>query len=86
MQDNEAIQAIQYQRGSMSILDQLKLPDETNYIPIANVADAWKAIHTMSIRGSSDSEREIFEYLTQTESTAFFLLFKVHPPSLCVAF
>jgi len=51
MQNNEQLKAIRYQRGSLSIIDQLKLPDEIIYIPIYTVADAWKAIHTMTIRG-----------------------------------
>jgi hypothetical protein len=51
MQNNERLKAIQYQRGSLSILDQLKVPDEIIYIPIHTVDDAWKAIHTMTIRG-----------------------------------
>jgi methylthioribose-1-phosphate isomerase len=51
MENNQTLKAIDYQRGSLSILDQLKLPDQTIYIPINTVDDAWKAIHTMSIRG-----------------------------------
>lgn len=45
------MQAIRYERGSLLILDQLKLPDEIDYIPIHTIDDAWKAIHTMAIRG-----------------------------------
>ncbi|CAF0750928.1 unnamed protein product [Adineta steineri] len=52
MQDDQTLKAIRYQRGSLSILDQLKLPDQSIYIPINSVDDAWKAIHTMSIRGA----------------------------------
>ncbi|CAF1109390.1 unnamed protein product [Didymodactylos carnosus] len=51
MTDN-TLQAIYYKRGELSILDQLKLPELSIYIPITTVADAWKAIHTMSIRGA----------------------------------
>ena len=51
MTEDKTLKAIQYQRGSLEILDQLKLPDVSVYIPIRTVADAWKAIHTMSIRG-----------------------------------
>jgi methylthioribose-1-phosphate isomerase len=51
MQPDETVKAIRYQRGSLSILDQLKLPDEIIYIHINTVDDAWKAIHTMTIRG-----------------------------------
>jgi len=52
MQTDETLKSIRYQRGSLSILDQLKLPDELVYISINTVDDAWKAIHTMSIRGT----------------------------------
>ncbi|CAF2035690.1 unnamed protein product [Rotaria magnacalcarata] len=52
MQTEATLQAIRYQRGVLSILDQLKLPDETVYISINTADDAWKAIHTMSIRGA----------------------------------
>ena len=51
MQNDQTLQAIRYQRGSLEILDQLKLPDQSVYISIQSVDDAWKAIHTMSIRG-----------------------------------
>ncbi len=56
MQQDETLKAIRYQRGSLSILDQLKLPDETIYIPIHTVDDAWKAIHTMAIRGMNHND------------------------------
>ena len=52
MQEDSTLKAIRYQRGSLSILDQLKLPDESVFIPIITVEDAWRAIHTMSIRGA----------------------------------
>jgi methylthioribose-1-phosphate isomerase len=51
MQEDQTLKGIRYQRGSLSILDQLKLPDESIYMEIINVDDAWKAIHNMSIRG-----------------------------------
>lgn len=52
MDNDQTLKAIRYQRGSLSILDQLKLPDQSIYIPIQTVQDAWNAIHTMSIRGT----------------------------------
>jgi methylthioribose-1-phosphate isomerase len=55
MQEDQTLKAIRYQRGSLSILDQLKLPDVSVYMPIITVDDAWKAIHTMSIRGINKS-------------------------------
>lgn len=53
MSDKEIFNTIRYQRGSLTIVDQLKLPDEIIYIHIHTVDDAWKAIHTMTIRGKS---------------------------------
>ena len=55
MSNNETFKTIRYQRGSLSIVDQLKLPDEILYIHIHTVDDAWKAIHTMTIRGNNRS-------------------------------
>ena len=52
MEEDQSLKAIVYRRGALSILDQLKLPDESVYIPIHTADDAWKAIHTMSIRGN----------------------------------
>jgi hypothetical protein len=54
MENDQTLRAIHYQRGSLSILDQLKLPDQSIYISIQTVDDAWKAIHTMSIRGINE--------------------------------
>lgn len=51
MENDQTLKAIRYQRGSLTILDQLKLPEQSVFISIETVADAWKAIHTMSIRG-----------------------------------
>lgn len=53
MENDQTLRAIRYQRGTLSILDQLKLPEQSVYIPIHTVDDAWKAIHTMSIRGTN---------------------------------
>lgn len=53
MPNDDTINAIRYQRGSLTILDQIKVPDEIVYIHIHTVDDAWKAIHTMTIRGTS---------------------------------
>ncbi|UJR25465.1 hypothetical protein I4U23_006812 [Adineta vaga] len=53
MEIDQPLQSIRYQRGSLLILDQLKLPEESVYIAINTIDDAWKAIHTMSIRGAS---------------------------------
>ena len=52
MAEDQTLSAIVYKRGQLSILDQLKLPDQSIYLSIDTVNDAWNAIHQMSIRGS----------------------------------
>lgn len=39
-------------KATLSVLDQLRLPDETMYTKIVNVQDAWDAIRSMRIRGA----------------------------------
>jgi len=46
------LQAIKYSRGSLQILDQLRLPHEEAYINIRIIQDAWNAIHNMQVRGA----------------------------------
>ncbi|KAL6716435.1 S-methyl-5-thioribose-1-phosphate isomerase [Lecanora helva] len=46
------LQAIKYTRGSLLILDQLRLPHEEVYINIGTIQDAWDAIHNMQVRGA----------------------------------
>ena len=46
------LQAIKYSRGSLQILDQLRVPHEEAYINIQSIQDAWDAIHHMQVRGA----------------------------------
>ena len=46
------LQAIKYSRGSLQILDQLRLPYEEIHIDIRVIQDAWDAIHNMQVRGA----------------------------------
>uniref|UniRef100_A0AAG5CUP1 Methylthioribose-1-phosphate isomerase n=1 Tax=Anopheles atroparvus TaxID=41427 RepID=A0AAG5CUP1_ANOAO len=46
------LEAIKYKAGRLQILDQLLLPAESTYIPIAGVKDGWNAIHKMQVRGA----------------------------------
>ncbi|KAL1382933.1 Methylthioribose-1-phosphate isomerase [Phyllosticta capitalensis] len=46
------LEAIKYTRGTLSILDQLKLPHATVYDPIVSSTDAWHAIKAMRTRGA----------------------------------
>uniref|UniRef100_A0A182QR25 Methylthioribose-1-phosphate isomerase n=1 Tax=Anopheles farauti TaxID=69004 RepID=A0A182QR25_9DIPT len=46
------LEAIKYKVGQLQILDQLLLPAESKYIPIASVKDGWDAIYKMQVRGA----------------------------------
>lgn len=46
------LQAIKYTRGTLEILDQLKLPHAEEYDPIYSSSDAWHAIKEMRTRGA----------------------------------
>nr|CAD27760.1 putative translation initiation factor [Anopheles gambiae] len=46
------LEAIKYKSGQLQILDQLLLPAESKYIPVAGVKDGWSAIHKMQVRGA----------------------------------
>jgi len=47
-----ALQAIKFEDGKLSILDQLKIPHESVYIEVKTTEDAHNAIRTMSVRGA----------------------------------
>lgn len=47
-----SLQAIRYQRGSLELLDQLRLPFESVFIPIKSCKDAFLAIKDMNVRGA----------------------------------
>lgn len=47
-----SLQAIKYTRGSLDILDQLKLPHESIYVSIKNSEDGFDAIKRMVVRGA----------------------------------
>ena len=48
----DALQAIQYERGSLRLLDQRKLPHETTLIPVNDPESGWHAIKDMAVRGA----------------------------------
>ena len=43
------LQAIKYHKGQLQILDQLLLPDTTQYIDIGDTDQGWKAIKEMQV-------------------------------------
>ena len=49
---SSSLQSLIYSRGSLTVIDQLKLPHELVYVEIANSEDAWTAIRTMQVRGA----------------------------------
>lgn len=46
------LQAIQYERGSLKLLDQRRLPLEETWIAVDSVQTAWSAIKDMVVRGA----------------------------------
>lgn len=46
------LEAINYTRGSLQILDQQRLPHEEVYIDIQSPQNAWDAIKSMQVRGA----------------------------------
>ncbi|KAL5572336.1 hypothetical protein UlMin_021933 [Ulmus minor] len=49
---DKTLQAICYNRGSLQLLDQRKLPLETTYLKIQDSTDGWHAIKDMVVRGA----------------------------------
>lgn len=48
----KTLEAIKYKRGDLKILDQLKLPHESTYVPIKDSEDGFQAIKDMVVRGA----------------------------------
>uniref|UniRef100_A0A2K5S3Y7 Methylthioribose-1-phosphate isomerase n=1 Tax=Cebus imitator TaxID=2715852 RepID=A0A2K5S3Y7_CEBIM len=46
------LEAIRYSRGSLQILDQLLLPQQSHYEAVGSVRQAWEVIHAMKVRGT----------------------------------
>lgn len=46
------LQAIKYERGSLKLLDQRRLPLEETWISVDSVQTAWSAIKDMVVRGA----------------------------------
>ncbi|KAI5309613.1 S-methyl-5-thioribose-1-phosphate isomerase [Ascosphaera atra] len=49
---DKTLQAIIYNNGSLQVLDQLRIPHRTEYIPIKTVEDGWRVIKDMNVRGA----------------------------------
>lgn len=46
------LQAIKYERGSLKLLDQRRLPLEETWVSVDSVQTAWSAIKDMVVRGA----------------------------------
>lgn len=46
------LQAIKYDNGHLTILDQLYLPHVAKFVPIRSAEDGWHAIKEMRVRGA----------------------------------
>ena len=46
------LQAIVYERGTLSLLDQRVIPYEKTYLPIKDCDAGWTAINSMAVRGA----------------------------------
>lgn len=47
-----AVEALRWQDGRLSIIDQTLLPTECRYIELKTVAEVWEAIKTLRVRGA----------------------------------
>jgi methylthioribose-1-phosphate isomerase len=43
------LKSIIYESGKLEILDQLLLPNKSQYIEVKGVEDGWRAIHKMHV-------------------------------------
>jgi methylthioribose-1-phosphate isomerase len=47
-----ALESLKYKRGELTVIDQLKLPAELEYLPVRTAEDAWQVIRAMQVRGA----------------------------------
>lgn len=47
-----SLQSLVYSRGTLTVINQLKLPHDLVYVEISTAEDAWVAIRTMQVRGA----------------------------------
>ena len=78
-----SLEAIRYARGSLQLLDQLKLPGETVFLDVADCDACWTMIRDMNVRGAPaiaiaaalalavDLEASKASFETSAETSAF---------------
>ncbi|XP_008786516.1 methylthioribose-1-phosphate isomerase [Phoenix dactylifera] len=49
---SDSLQSICYERGSLRLLDQRRLPIETVYLDVRDATDGWNAVRDMVVRGA----------------------------------
>lgn len=47
-----ALESLRYKRGSLQVLDQLKVPHAKEYLEVATAEDAWSVVRKMQVRGA----------------------------------
>lgn len=52
MSDTVSFESLKYNRGTLSIIDQLKLPTEIVYVNVSSKEEAWNVIRKMQVRGA----------------------------------
>ena len=48
--------ARRYERGSLQVLNQLKLPHETEYVDVQGASDAFSTIQTMMVSAAAKTD------------------------------
>eukprot|EP00411_Alexandrium_monilatum_P005549 CAMPEP_0175302682 /NCGR_PEP_ID=MMETSP0093-20121207/62312_1 /TAXON_ID=311494 /ORGANISM="Alexandrium monilatum, Strain CCMP3105" /LENGTH=68 /DNA_ID=CAMNT_0016599001 /DNA_START=26 /DNA_END=229 /DNA_ORIENTATION=- len=46
------LESLRYTRGSLQVLDQLKLPHEKEYVDVPDAEAAWGVVKNMQVRGA----------------------------------
>lgn len=54
--DSMTLEAIRYSRGSLQILDQLLLPQQSRYEAVGSVRQAWEAIRAMKVESRGGAQ------------------------------
>ena len=54
--DSMTLEAIRYSRGSLQILDQLLLPQQSRYEAVGSVRQAWEAISAMKVESRGGAQ------------------------------
>lgn len=52
MAAQKSLESLRYVRGKLEVLDQLKVPQAKEYIPVADAQAAWQTVRSMQVRGA----------------------------------